>query len=52
MSNKTISFGVFSSFKMFSEVSIIYSLCKNVLVDSIDSVSENGEILNVNDHAD
>ena len=48
MFNKTTYCGVFSSalaFKIFSEMSIIYSFCKNGLVDVIESVSENREIL-------
>lgn len=55
LSNKTMSYGVFSSFlafKMFSKMSIIYSLCKNGLVDIIKSVSENREIFNIEDRAE
>lgn len=55
MLNKTTSFGVLSSFltfKIFSEITVIYSLCTNGLVDIIDSVSENEEILNVEGHTE
>lgn len=48
MFNKIIYCGVFSLvfvFKIFFEMSIIYSFCKNGLVDVIEFVFENREIL-------
>lgn len=40
---------LFLTFKIFSEITIIYSLCTNGLMD-IDSLSENEEFLNVEDY--